>query len=676
MTTYRRRAASAVLFLTGTLLAGPALAAQDPVTPYSAAFFAPAQPYSAFDMIARLPGFSFDGGDSDVRGFSGASGNVLIDGKRPASKQESLEAVLKRIPARSVERIELIRPGAPGIDMQGKALIANVVRVRETTTRGRIETGTDIHRDGVVAPRLAAEISRRSGDRLTELSASIGREIDDEKGMGPRRRVSPTGVLQRDAIYREDKAATVAEAALGHERDLVGGRLRLDGSLKSERARADILEVASFPAPSTEVVVERERVSENEVGGHFDRPLNSRWTMEALTLTHATRIRAGDEAVEGGDVSTTRLASDARETIARGLARRKGETTTLELGAEAALNVLDSHSGLSENGVAVALPAANVRVEERRAEGFATLTWRATARLTVESALRLETSTLTQSGDSALKKSFVYPKPRLLVTWAADDRDQFRIEIERRVGQLDFADFVSSTSLTSNTITAGNPDLEPDKAWRLSATWERRLPGDGAIVLTARHDAISDAVDRVPVIGPGYAFDAPGNIGDGRRTVVELDASLPLERLGVRGGLLKTTLAFSRSRVTDPTTDQGRRISNEEPFEGAVHFTQDLPAWRARWGVDAVLAEEEYEFRFDEVKHERVQTRYGLFAELRPAPAWNLRIHADNLTSGKVSRRREQYAGPRGTAALKRVETRDMDHGPYAGVTLQRAFGG
>jgi hypothetical protein len=42
--------------LTVTGSAAPALAAQDPVTPYPAAYFADAQPYSTFDMLARLPG--------------------------------------------------------------------------------------------------------------------------------------------------------------------------------------------------------------------------------------------------------------------------------------------------------------------------------------------------------------------------------------------------------------------------------------------------------------------------------------------------------------------------------------------------------------------------------------------------------------------------------------------
>ncbi len=51
--------AKPILFLAAALAStaatAPALAAQDPVTPYPAAYFADAQPYSAFDMLGRLP---------------------------------------------------------------------------------------------------------------------------------------------------------------------------------------------------------------------------------------------------------------------------------------------------------------------------------------------------------------------------------------------------------------------------------------------------------------------------------------------------------------------------------------------------------------------------------------------------------------------------------------------
>lgn len=672
-TTSRRFALLATVFAFAGA-ATPTLAAQDPVTVYPAAYFADAQPYSAFDMLARLPGFTFDGGDSDVRGFSGAAGNVLIDGQRPTGKSESLETILRRIPAKAIVRIELIRAGAPGIDLQGRALVANVVRARETTTRGRLEASSAFH-DGVAAPKLAGELTRRRGDRLWEVSASAGRTVDDEKGQGPRIWTRPDGSMQRDALYREDKGARLAEAAAGHERQALGGKLRLDVNLRDEKTRADIRESERLPDPSVEVVVEREHVSQAELGGRFERALAARWKLEALALHRATRTRAGDRAAEGLETSATRLDSEAAETIARALLRREVSGLTLELGAETALNSLDSRSALEENGQAVDLPSANVRVVERRNEAFATATWRARPTLTIEAGARVEASRLRQTGDSQMQKTFLYPKPRLLVTWARDERRQMRFEVERRVGQLDFEDFVSSTSLTSNTVTAGNPDLEPDKTWRLTATWERRFGKAGALVVSARHDEIADAIDRVPIVGPGYAFDAPGNIGHATREEITVNASLPLEFL-VAGGLMQVDLTARRSRVIDPATSQRRGLSDEPSVEGAVHFTQDLPARRMRWGFDAVLGERKREYRFDEVRTDRVQARWSAFVETRPAPAWNLRLEVDNLTQGKVDRRREQYAGLRGAAPLKRIETRSMDHGAFAGVTLQRSFGG
>jgi len=102
-------------------------AAADAVTSYPQSFFDSVKPNTALDMINALPGFTLDTGGG-VRGFGGAAGNVLIDGERPATKNDALDQFLQRIPATSVARIDLIRGGAPGIDMQGKTVIANVVR--------------------------------------------------------------------------------------------------------------------------------------------------------------------------------------------------------------------------------------------------------------------------------------------------------------------------------------------------------------------------------------------------------------------------------------------------------------------------------------------------------------------------------------------------------------------
>src|SRR3954471_23748652 len=94
------------------LLAGPAWAQNQGITAYPAAFFADARPTNAGDMVARLPGFSLDTGQS-ARGFAGTAGNVLIDGARPTAKTDDLNSILNRIPAGTVERIDIIRGSAP-----------------------------------------------------------------------------------------------------------------------------------------------------------------------------------------------------------------------------------------------------------------------------------------------------------------------------------------------------------------------------------------------------------------------------------------------------------------------------------------------------------------------------------------------------------------------------------
>lgn len=60
---------------------------------YDGAYFLTARPDTAFDMLARIPGFVFDPGLS-ARGFAGTAGNVLIDGERPATKNDNLQDYL------------------------------------------------------------------------------------------------------------------------------------------------------------------------------------------------------------------------------------------------------------------------------------------------------------------------------------------------------------------------------------------------------------------------------------------------------------------------------------------------------------------------------------------------------------------------------------------------------
>ena len=133
------------------------------VTTYVPAFFVESNPNHARDMVGRLPGFIFNGGSASTRGFAGSAGNVLIDGAGASTKSVSLYDVLQRIPVANVERIEVIRGGAPGIDMKGFPVVANVIRKTAQTTGGALQATPSVNQLGNVhVYNSRAEISHRT----------------------------------------------------------------------------------------------------------------------------------------------------------------------------------------------------------------------------------------------------------------------------------------------------------------------------------------------------------------------------------------------------------------------------------------------------------------------------------------------------------------------------------
>src|SRR6185503_20242562 len=136
-----------------------------------------------------------------------------------------------------------------------------------------------------------------------------------------------------------------------------------------------------------------------------------------------------------------------------------------EFSAEGAYNFLSGTSDLIVGGIAVPLPSADVRVAERRAEVSAQANWKPSNRLLVEAGSRIELSRLTVSGDAQNAVSFIFPKPRLFIAWSPGGQDQLRARFERTVSQLDFGEFVSSSSLEQGVVNAGNEKLVPERDW-------------------------------------------------------------------------------------------------------------------------------------------------------------------------------------------------------------------
>lgn len=658
-----RLALRAALLASAVAAAGQAHA-QPGILAFPAEHFADARPGDAYDMIRRLPGFTLIEGDEEVRGLSGARGNVLFDGRAPSGKQESLAELLRRIPAGSVARIELIRGGAGGIDMAGYDVVANVVRTRTARTRAAIEAGATTASDDVLRPNLRVEASREAGDRRIEGALALTTEVDDESGRGAIVETDADGTVLERERRRAWEVERVASASGEYQTPLAGGELTANASLAREHVREEIL---SDDALATE----RETLWRGEIGGRYRRDVGG-GRIDAVLLQRAGRLRA--RASEEDELF--REATDTRESIARIDYRRERGPLTLNAGLEGALNSLESAAGLEAGGVAVPLPGSDVQVRERRAEGVIGAAWRPRDSLLIETSLRAELSSIRARGDLAAQRlSFLYWKPRLVLSWT-HGASQFRLTAERTVGQLDFGDFVASTSLDRDEVTAGAQTLRPPRTWSLAAAWERRFWADGALILSYRYERIDDVIDRVAILSDGELFDAVGNIGRGTRHVGRAELTLPLARLGLPGVQMRGALTLLRSRVVDPQTGARRIISEDRPVEGEFGIVHDLPGGRWSWGADLSLAQRERQFRFDQVRTERVGAALGAYVEFRPAPAWRLRLEAENLTSRTLREVREDYDGPRGVDGVQSLENLRLRTTPIVSFSIRRTFGG
>src|SRR6266496_769768 len=260
----------AALAFVAAQTATPPASAPSASNSYPASYFALARPNTAFDMIARLPGFTFDPGQS-VRGFAGAAGNVLIDGERPPTKADTLDDILKRIPASSVERIEVIRGGAPGIDMQGRTVLANVILVHTARTEMTATGITNVYTDGRVLPAGQFEFTRRNGDRSLSGSARYYDEEGGEEGTGFQHLTNGSGVVLRDAFGRKTDVDKGLELRGGMQTLLLGGTLNLNTSINLTGTDQD--ELHRFRRPedgrTSERISDRYRRPRGEIGGDF-----------------------------------------------------------------------------------------------------------------------------------------------------------------------------------------------------------------------------------------------------------------------------------------------------------------------------------------------------------------------------------------------------------------------
>lgn len=659
----------------------PAAPAADPnITPYAPEFFAEYRPVTALDMIGRIPGFQFDGGSS-ARGFAGTAGNVLIDGERPPTRSDALSTVLSRIPASQVLRIDIIRAGAGGIDMQGKVVVANVIRRPDGGVTGAVTTGLTFTDQGRLQPSVSAQVQRQRDGRSMDGSFRYSAGSQETDSTRERRNAAGdlllSGMDDGEIDYASGEATGVYEGPLG------GGRVRANALINYNGNQYQGVDRLIFPGGVEESESDSVRWR-GEAGLRWTRSLPHGMNLEIVGFQSVTDDDYNSLYDTPSFTSRSLGAQLSGESIVSAalkfapLATAWGEVS-LEAGSEAALNWVDSGTAYTLNNSPLLLPGDDTRVEELRNESFITGLWAARPNLSIEANLRYELSRITASGTAGEAETTLdFLKPRLVATWTPWPRDTVTFRIEKTVEQLSFGAFTASAAFSTGIFGRGNPDIQPAQIWASNARYEHLFGTQGSFIAEYLHEAFEDVLGATVVyeVPPGGTVPVPFNIvrnvGDATRDRVTLSGRQPLDSFGLTGGLLSGQVFYRWSNTRDPVTLLDRRLSGEQAVGWSLSLSQNLTAQRITLSASASSGLESRGYAPSTVSNFRSNPTFSLGVSYRPDA--KLSISGGLFISSESESDYTLFSAPRDIGAPVYTETSRNPGSSQVYVNLRRSF--
>lgn len=665
------------------LLVSPVVAQTPPPAgsrTYVPADFAQFAPRTALDMLSRVPGFGIKQEEIE-RGLGEATGNVLINGQRISGKSNDVVTELSRIPASNVERIEIVDGATldvPGLSGQ----VANVI-VGSTGITGQWAYRPEFrsYYTDPLFSRFEVSVSGTRGP--VQYTIGVDNQGNRSGAGGPTYIYSPTGQLteERDEEWRGNV-----------EQPRISGRFVYDGpgnakgnlNLLYRRVYFDYLETGTRIAASG-VARDREvRVKEHgrnyEIGADYEFDLGigqlkvigvgrgARFPYEENVFTRfSDDTRAGDRYTQVGD---------ERELIARSEYRWTNSGAEWQLSAEGAFNSLDNVSRLftmRPDGIFEETPLDGgiAKVEEDRYEIMGSYGRPLSASVTMKLSAGGEYSKLAQVGAGGKIRTFYRPKGELSTAWKVSPRTDVNVKLARRVGQLNFFDFLASVDLQDDVEDAANPDLVPEQSWDLDIETARNLGELGSTTVRLYARLIDDIIDFIPI---GETGEAPGNLDHATMYGIEWRGTFNMDRFGWQGARVDAEAQLQESEVEDPLTGEKRHISNSLLHWASLRVRYDVP--RTDWALGAGGSYEynALNYRLTEVgRLWEGPVWVDVYLEHKDVAGLTVRGGVYNLIAADSMWDRTVYAGRR-TGEVAFVERRDRQIGPIFSFQIRGKF--
>lgn len=652
---------------------------------YTPDFFEQFQPNTAIDMVARLPGFSLQDEDDDERGFGQASLNILINGRRPSSKSSDASEILARIPAETVTRIEIIDGASldiPGLSGQ----VANII-VKSGSLSGswryaaRFEEGTE--------PQILEGALNLSGKR-GNLDYVLGLQSEQFTftDQGPEQFFDGSGNLIQDR--QEDGALQLQlpKIDLNLTLNRVNGdvaNLNLSGSLRNQNDRL----VETFIAIADDQVTGRS-VGRNgrddvqyEVSGDYATDFNilgTKGRLKIIGLHNRSEIDfstifdfSPEDASEQNrtflrDEVTTEYIGRTEYTWTSGNPSINQKDWALSI--EGAFNSLESETAFFVDDDA---PLEDfVEVEEKRVEANLSRSWAHNRLINLQVSLGAEFSEIDVVSEPDSADSFFRPKGFISASYAMSPTYTWRSKIERKVGQLNFSDFVSTQNLTDGIAKEGNDDIVPDQRWRGEISLERQDDKYLSGTISAYVDFIDDPIDRILFEN---GSEGPGNLESATIYGANANITWVMDSIGLKGMRFEASGGGATSNIEDPVTLIDRKINSTPLWNYDIELRQDIPNSPYAWQANMSQSRSSEFFRRDEIFDTRfIRPEASLTFIHKNLFGFQWSLTASNLLDFKTQRERTVFGPEDRTGDIVRIERFERQRGRRLSIQINDTF--
>jgi hypothetical protein len=593
-------------------------------------YYAEFDPVTALDMVNRTPGFNPEEQDGG-RGLSGVRSNILIDGERPPPKGQSSRQRLNEMPIYGVDRIELIDAGARlDIDMQGFPQVLNVVTVANPPAY--YDVVSELRRAGTGDARQNNE--REAAVAATGSFSWRVHEFTLRGDVRDRSNQSPADFVSIDPANPEQRIASLNRSDQKNSGIELGADLSLpdDGSLKLTSR------FTSWQASSAPITLDESGADLGAVSQTFDNE-NDQQRIAAeyrgllgldgtflLALVDASSTNQSESSLTDDGLSRSSVTNrETGESAARILVTQTlSERLTLRITATTAFNFFEGGFRLFESGVELPVAGSDSRVEEDRHSLAASADWNLSDRWTLRGGLGAEAYEIdSRDVSSGLQKD---PKGEFSLSFRPRERTTLSLESRREIGQLSFGEFLASSSLSSEILTAGAGTLEPERSWTHAATYDRRFGDVGVMRFVLSRERVDNPVRSVALSDSLIVAQ-----NTSARTIDRAQASIefPFERFGLDDLVLRAEGMVAQSDTIDPVTGETREVSGLRTRYWSLGLRRDPGGGSLAWGMSMSRATDGDDYAVRRIGEADFSAEWRAYVEWEPIDGLKLRANVD-----------------------------------------------